>query len=103
MGPQLGVVLLEGFQGKFATDLEIAAKGHDPAFDVLLPLIFGKVVPRLLRPLESDRRSVKPSLVHGDLWFANSGTHVGTDEPLEFDACCFYAHNECKLNIPCAH
>lgn len=39
---------------------------------------------------------MKPSLVHGDLWFANSGIDVGTDEPLVFDSCSFYAHNECK-------
>lgn len=84
---------------RFALDLEIQAKGYDPEFDVLLPQIFEKVIPRLLRPLESDGRSVKPSLVHGDLWFANSGTDSETDGPLVFDACCLYAHNECKCTI----
>ena len=79
-----------------ALDLEIEAKGHDPEFDVLVPTLFEKIIPRLLRPLESDGRSVKPSLVHGDLWYANSGICTDTEESLVFDACCLYAHNECK-------
>lgn len=79
---------------RLALDLEIKAKGYDPEFDVLVPTLFDKVIPRLLRPLESEGRSVKPSLVHGDLWYANSGIDLATDESLVFDACCFYAHNE---------
>lgn len=79
-----------------ALDLEIEAKGNDPEFDELIPTLFNTIIPRLLRPLESDGRRVKPSLVHGDLWFANSGIDADTDEPLIFDACCFYAHNECE-------
>lgn len=79
-----------------ALKLELEAKGPDPEFDVLVPVLFDKVIPRLLRPLESEGRSVKPSLVHGDLWYANSGIDVETGESLIFDACCFYAHNECK-------
>lgn len=78
-----------------ALDLEIEAKGYDSEFDHLIPAIFDRVIPRLLRPLESDGRSVKPSLVHGDLWFANSGIDSESGDPLVFDACCFYAHNEC--------
>lgn len=85
---------------RFALDLEIEAKGYDPEFDELAPAIFDKVIPRLLRPLETEGRSVKPSLVHGDLWYANSGIDVDTDQPLVFDACCFYAHNECLFTPP---
>ncbi|KAI1382982.1 Fructosamine kinase-domain-containing protein [Hypoxylon trugodes] len=79
---------------RMALDLEIKVRGYDPEFDVFVPAIFDRVIPRLLRPLESDGRSIKPSLVHGDLWYANSGIDVNTDNPLIFDACCFYAHNE---------
>ena len=92
---------------KLALDLEIKAKGPDPELDTLVPTLFKKIIPRLLHPLESEGRSVKPSLVHGDLWYANSGTDVDTGEPLVFDACCFYAHNECRhaqdirLTLPC--
>ncbi|GAB1314259.1 hypothetical protein MFIFM68171_04469 [Madurella fahalii] len=77
-----------------AFDLEIAAKGSDPELEELIPVLFDKVIPRLLRPLESDGRSVKPSLVHGDLWYANAGLDASTGRSLIFDACCFYAHNE---------
>ncbi|KNG90909.1 hypothetical protein ANOM_000702 [Aspergillus nomiae NRRL 13137] len=79
---------------KMALDLEIKAKGPDPELDHLIPILFDKVIPRLLRPLESDGRSVKPSLVHGDLWYGNSGIDVQTGESLVFDACSFYAHSE---------
>ncbi|CAJ2502646.1 Uu.00g100400.m01.CDS01 [Anthostomella pinea] len=79
---------------KLALELELAAKGSDPEFEVLLPVLFDTVIPRLLRPMKSNGRSVKPSLVHGDLWYANSGFDVMTGDPLIFDACSFYAHNE---------
>ncbi|XXG98088.1 hypothetical protein Hte_004407 [Hypoxylon texense] len=79
---------------RVALDHEIKAKGYDPEFDVLIPAVFGRVIPRLLRPLESEGRSIKPSLVHGDLWYANSGTDTNTSSPIIFDACCLYAHNE---------
>ncbi|PGH11164.1 hypothetical protein AJ80_07266 [Polytolypa hystricis UAMH7299] len=79
---------------KLALKLEAAARGWDPEFDELVPVVFDKVVPRLLRPLESEGRSIKPSLVHGDLWFSNSGVDATTNGSLIFDACCLYAHNE---------
>lgn len=81
---------------KQALDLELQVKGPDPEFDSLLPILFDEVIPRLLRPLESEGRTVKPCLVHGDLWYANSGIDLETDQCLVFDACCFYAHNECE-------
>lgn len=54
-----------------------------------------KVIPRILRPLEINGRSVKPSLVHGDLWCGNTAMDMDIDKPVIFDPCCFYAHNEC--------
>jgi protein-ribulosamine 3-kinase len=56
-----------------------------------------KVIPRLLRPLETGGRSIKPSLVHGDLWCGNAATDGETDQPLIYDPASFYAHNECKF------
>ena len=81
---------------RHALDLEIERKGQSQELEDLCHVLFEKVIPRLLRPLESDGRKVKPSLVHGDLWHANSGVDSKTNQPLVFDACCFYAHNECK-------
>jgi fructosamine-3-kinase len=79
-----------------ALDLEIERKGPSEEVNVLSQALFDKVIPRLLRPLESNGRSVKPSLVHGDLWYANSGIDLNNDQVLVFDACCFFAHNECE-------
>lgn len=87
-----------------ALDLEIKANGYDQEFDVLVPVIFEKVIPRLLRPLESKGRSLKPALVHGDLWYGNSGVDKVSGGCLIFDACCFYAHHECappQLRVIC--
>lgn len=84
---------------KLALKLELQAKGPDPEFDTLLPILLKTVIPRLLGPLESDGRKVKPSLVHGDLWYANSGIDTNTNDCLVFDGCCFYAHNECESEL----
>ena len=55
-----------------------------------------KVIPRLLRPLETGGREIQPCLVHGDLWDGNTSTVVDTDEAIIFDASSLYAHHECK-------
>ena len=57
-------------------------------------LTLDKVVPRLLLPLQSDGRVLKPSLVHGDCWDGNTAMNAGTKEAFIFDACSFYGHNE---------
>ncbi|XXH04600.1 hypothetical protein Hte_011017 [Hypoxylon texense] len=67
------------------------------AFHPICSLILDKVIPRLLEPLQSEGRSIKPCLVHGDLWDENTATDAGTGEPFIFDACSFYAHNEYEL------
>jgi hypothetical protein len=41
--------------------------GADTEFNSVAEEFFEKVVPRLLRPLQSGGRSIKPTLVHGDL------------------------------------
>lgn len=81
---------------RHALDLEIERKGKSDELDMLSEVLFAKVIPRLLRPLETDGRSVTPTLVHGDLWYANSGVDMNSGQLLVFDACCFYAHYECK-------
>jgi protein-ribulosamine 3-kinase len=76
--------------------LEREAQGANAEIDALIEPFFAKVVPRLLRPLETGGRTIKPSLVHGDLWHGNATMDGDTDLPIIFDAACFYAHNECE-------
>ncbi|KAK4153161.1 Fructosamine kinase-domain-containing protein [Chaetomidium leptoderma] len=74
---------------------EERAGGPSAELDVLLPALFERVIPRLLRPMESSGRKIQPSLVHGDLWFGNSGVEQNTGQAVVFDPAGFFAHNEC--------
>lgn len=85
---------------KIMFDHELIAQGPDDDIAQLRDKIMGKVIPRLLRPLEVGGRKVVPRLVHGDLWEGNAGTDVRTGLPKIFDACSLYAHNECDLSRP---
>jgi protein-ribulosamine 3-kinase len=68
---------------------------HPPELEKLRGPLFDAVIPRLLRPLESHGRSVKPSLVHGDLWCGNVSVLENSTEPRIYDPASFYAHHEC--------
>ena len=73
---------------------EEKSQGHDPEVQRLCDAILSKVVPRLLRPLETGGRQIQPRLVHGDIWDGNVSTDSATDTPVIFDATSIYAHNE---------
>ncbi|KAI9697679.1 MAG: hypothetical protein M1836_004629 [Candelina mexicana] len=55
------------------------------------------VIPRLIGALEADGRSIKPSLIHADLWDGNTGTSYDTGDVYVFDAGSYYAHNEMEV------
>jgi protein-ribulosamine 3-kinase len=80
--------------------LERASRGPSEELDRLLTPYFEKVCPRLLRPLETNGRHIKPVLVHGDLWIGNMAVQADTEDPLMFDSAAFWGHNECKINQP---
>lgn len=82
---------------KLMFDHELAAQGPDEEVARLREMIMNKVIPRLLRPMETGGRQIVPRLVHGDLWEGNAGTDLETGIPKIFDACSLYAHNECKF------
>jgi protein-ribulosamine 3-kinase len=86
-----------GLRHMFKLNLERG--GPSEELERLLPDIFGKVIPRLLRPLETGGNSIKPSIVHGDLWCGNAAVDQKTDNPLIFDPSCFWAHNECMISL----
>lgn len=86
----------EFFTREFRSDLAHAQenRGEDPELNEVAEEFIDKVIPRLLRPLQSGGRSIKPTLCHGDLWDGNIQIDVDTKQPIIFDACCFYGHNE---------
>ena len=75
---------------------EEKAQGPDADMRKLEEAIFSKVIPRLLRPLETGGRSIRPCLVHGDTWDGNVATNLDSNNPVIFDSTCIYAHNECE-------
>ena len=81
---------------KHIFELNFQRGGPCKEFDELMPDLFGKVIPRLLRPLETNGNSIKPSLVHGDLWCGNAAIDIEADQPIVFDPSGFWAHNECR-------
>ena len=77
--------------------LNVERAGPCKELEDLMPDFFDKVIPRLLRPLETSGNTVKPSLVHGDLWCGNTAVDINNDSPLVFDPSSFWAHNECTF------
>lgn len=69
--------------------------GHDAELQDLSRQLYDTVIPRLLRPL-TVLKSITPVLIHGDLWYGNVCTDNTTGKPIIFDACVFWAHNECE-------
>lgn len=70
--------------------------GRDDEMQRMHQAILEKVIPRLLRPLETGGRQIQPRIVHGDMWDGNTSMDVTTDSPVIFDASGMYAHNECE-------
>ncbi|KAL9012660.1 MAG: hypothetical protein Q9173_002584 [Seirophora scorigena] len=78
-------------------DNEERSQGSDEEVQHLCRETLSKVVPRLLRPLETGGRHIEPRLIHGDLWDGNTSAEVATNTPVIYDATCIYAHNEMEL------
>lgn len=74
------------------------SQGPDVKSEVLFGQINSKVIPRLLRPLETGGRQIEQRLVHGDLYSGNVSVDAATSGPILYDAACLYTHNECKSN-----
>ena len=88
---------LNGF--KHMIELNLQRGGPWTEIESLKSDMMFKVIPRLLRPLETNGRSVKPTLVHGDLWCGNVAVDIRTDLPLIYDPSSFYAHHECERTV----
>ena len=77
-------------------DFEQGMHGKHEEMQKLWPQIQEKVIPQLLRPLETGGNHIQSCLCHGDLWDGNTCINAETGQPLIFDASSSYAHNECK-------
>lgn len=83
----------------YRREVDIHGASTDGIYEELFDKLVTYVVPALLRPLQSEGRSIKPSLVHGDLWEENSGTDLHNGQPKIFDAAVLYAHHEYELGM----
>ncbi|KID73163.1 Fructosamine/Ketosamine-3-kinase, partial [Metarhizium brunneum ARSEF 3297] len=70
------------------------SQGPSKELDQILPEFISNVSPRLLRPLETRGRTLKPVALHGDIWHGNLAVNANTGEPVHFDASIFWGHNE---------
>ncbi|KAM5353218.1 hypothetical protein ACJZ2D_016886 [Fusarium nematophilum] len=86
---------LQSFGGILA--LEKRAQGPSDMLDILARKLVEKVIPRLLRPLETEGRSIRPTLVHGDLQTGNAKTDATTMKPIIYDAGSFWGHHESDI------
>jgi len=85
-------------------DLDVKVNGFWPELDAAMATAVGKVIPRLLDALTDKGRTIKPTLIHGDLWESNIGTDARTGDIYIYDACAYYAHHEKELGIwRCKH
>ncbi|KAK1762055.1 hypothetical protein QBC33DRAFT_564193 [Phialemonium atrogriseum] len=74
-------------------------RGPDPEMEQLVAEFSTKVIPRLLRPLQTGGRNIKPSLCHADIEHGNIHLDLQTQEPIIFDPCCVYGHHEFELGM----
>ncbi|PPJ56797.1 hypothetical protein CBER1_05970 [Cercospora berteroae] len=82
-------------------DREISTNGasKDGAYETEFDKMVTETIPKVLEPLQSTGRTLKPCLVHGDLWDENCGTSLQTGQSKIFDAAVFYGHNEYDLGM----
>ncbi|KAI9764479.1 MAG: hypothetical protein M1840_008405 [Geoglossum simile] len=80
-------------------DLDFKTNGYWEELDKLEKRIFSHIIPRLVGNLERDGRSVKPYLIHADLWEGNIGTSYTTGDIYIYDSGAFYAHNEMETGM----
>jgi fructosamine-3-kinase len=85
-------------------ELDVTVNGLWQELDDAMTITFEKLIPRLLDPLTAEGRTIKPCLIHGDLWESNIGTDKHTEEIYIYDACAYYAHHEKDVGIwRCRH
>ena len=84
-------------------ELDTRTNGLWKELDEVFQRCVTHLIPRLLGILQSDGRTIKPCLIHGDMWEGNIGTDSETGEPWIFDPAVYYAHCEMELGIWTTH
>ena len=79
--------------------LDLQTNGPWKDFQNVYDRVLTLLLPKLIGPLESEGRMVKPCLLHGDLWDGNVGVDNKTGHIYIFDASSFYGHNELELGM----
>ena len=79
--------------------LDLATNGPWKEFQDVYERALTLVLPNLIGPLEANGRTIKPCLLHGNLWEGNQGTEYQTGSIYIFDASSFYGHNELELGM----
>ncbi|KAK3316749.1 hypothetical protein B0H66DRAFT_304929 [Apodospora peruviana] len=72
-------------------------RGKDDRLTELREDLFEKVIPRLLRPLETSGHSLQPCLIHSDLCPSSVMVDEDTSKVMIFDSCAYWSHNEAEL------
>lgn len=72
---------------------EMAQGPRTPEIERLAGVLFNRIIPRLLRPLETGGRGLVPRLLHTDLWTGNLGVNE-EGNAIIFDPMSMYGHNE---------
>ena len=77
--------------------LDLATNGPWDDLERVEKRTLSHIIPRLIGVLEKDDRSIKPCLIHADLWEGNTGTSLETGDVYVFDSGAYYAHNEMEI------
>ena len=79
--------------------IDADVNGHWEFLDTVLAITYSRVIPRLLGALSSSGRTLKPSLIHGDIGESNYGIDADTHEIITWDASSYYAHFEMEMGL----
>ena len=80
-------------------EVEEMAHGKNPKLESLKKALHEKVIPRLLRLLETGGRSIQPCRIHSDIWPGNAMHDSDTYEVIIFDSCAYWGHSEADLGL----
>lgn len=73
---------------------DVETNGPWPEMELATKQVADVIIPHLLGPLQENGRTLKPCIIHGDLWEGNMGINMETGDSLLFDVGSYFAHNE---------